>query len=74
VGLIATTDQPDVQGQALAGLAEVLEAGAREADAVASLRDAVALFEAKGNIVAAASARRDLERLSASLASGSARG
>jgi class 3 adenylate cyclase/tetratricopeptide (TPR) repeat protein len=74
VRLIGTTDQPDIQAQALAGLAEVLEAGGRDADAAASLRDALALFETKGNTVAAARARRDLERLTASPAGGSRRG
>jgi class 3 adenylate cyclase/tetratricopeptide (TPR) repeat protein len=66
VRLIRTTDQPDVQGQALAGLAEVLEAAGKGEDAATSLREAVALFEAKGNAVAAARARRELERLTAS--------
>jgi class 3 adenylate cyclase/tetratricopeptide (TPR) repeat protein len=65
VRLIRTTDQPDVQGQALAGLAEVLEAAGRRADAAASLQDAVALFEVKGNAVAAAWARQEVERMTA---------
>ena len=39
VRLISTTDQPDVQGQALAGLAEVLEAAGKPAEAAASLRE-----------------------------------
>jgi len=66
VRLIGTTDQPDVQGQAMAGLAQVLEAAGRGLEAEAALRDAVALFAAKGNAVAAARARRELERLEGS--------
>ena len=73
VRLISTTDQPDVQGQALTGLAEVLEAAGRGKDAAAALREALALFDAKGNAVAAARARADLERLSAATASGARR-
>jgi len=63
VRLIRTTDQPDVQGQALAGLAEVMEAAGRGADAAAALRDAVALFETKGNSVAATRTHHELKRL-----------
>jgi len=67
VRLISTTDQPDVQGQALTGLAEVLEAAGKRSEAAGALRDAVALFEAKGNAVAAARARQELERLTSTL-------
>jgi class 3 adenylate cyclase/tetratricopeptide (TPR) repeat protein len=63
VRLISTTDQPDIQGQALAGLAEVLEAAGKGAAAAASLRYALTLFETKGNEVAAARARGELARL-----------
>ncbi len=66
VRLIRTTDQPDVQGQAMAGLAEVLVAAGKPAQARAALREAVALFETKGNAVSAARARQALERLGAS--------
>jgi ATP/maltotriose-dependent transcriptional regulator MalT len=66
VRLIRTTDQPDVQGQAMAGLAEVLQAAGKVAQAEAALREAVALFETKGNVVSAARSRRALERLGAS--------
>ena len=66
VRLIGTIDQPDVQGQAMAGLAQVLEAAGRGLEAEAALRDAVALFAAKGNAIAAARARRELERLEGS--------
>ncbi len=69
VRLIRTTDQPDVQGQAMAGLAEVLQAAGKVAQAEAALREAVALFEIKGNTVSAARSRRALERLGASPAS-----
>jgi len=65
VRLISTTDQPDVQGQALAGLAEVLEAAGKRTEAAASLREAMALFEIKGNAVAAARTHQELERLAA---------
>jgi ATP/maltotriose-dependent transcriptional regulator MalT len=67
VRLISTTDQPDVKGQALTGLAEVLEAAGKRSEAAGALRDAVALFEAKGNAVAAARAREELERLTSTL-------
>ena len=73
VRLISTTDQPDVQGQALAALAEVLEAAGKRADAAVSLRDALALFEVKGNAVAAARTRRELERLGSAAAGRSRR-
>lgn len=70
VRLIRTTDQPDIQGQALAGLAEVLEAAGQGPEAEAALREAVALFEVKGNAVSAARSRHELERLRISTASG----
>ena len=66
VRLIGTIDQPDVQGQAMAGLAEVLQAAGKVAQAEAALREAVALFETKGNAISAARSRRALERLGAS--------
>ena len=72
VRLIRTTDQPDVQGQALAGLAEVLETAGRGPEAEAALLEAVALFEAKGNAVSAARSRRALELLQAAPVSGAA--
>jgi len=65
VRLIGTTDQPDEQGQAMVGLAEVLEAAGSSASAETALREAVALFETKGNSVAASRSRRALERLGA---------
>ena len=63
VDLIRTTDQPDVQGEALSSLAEVLVAVGRPADAAPCLSEAVALFERKGNVIAAERAGRALQRL-----------
>ena len=68
VRLIKTTDQPDVQGEALAGLAEVLAAAGKPTEAAASLREAISLFDAKGNAVSAGRARLALRGLSGSAA------
>ncbi len=63
VRVIRTTDQPDVQGDALVGLAEVLEAAGKPGEAEAALAEAIPLFEKKGNTVSAARALRAMERL-----------
>ncbi len=60
-----TTDQPDVQGEALAGLAEVLSAAGKLHDASAALLEAITRFDTKGNTVSAARARQALDRLAA---------
>jgi class 3 adenylate cyclase/tetratricopeptide (TPR) repeat protein len=58
VRLIRTTDQPNAQGDALAGLAEVLLVSGAFDEAADALREAVSLFEAKGNEVSAGRARQ----------------
>jgi class 3 adenylate cyclase/tetratricopeptide (TPR) repeat protein len=63
VRLAHTSDDPTAQGNALLDLAEVLEGGGQTAEAAASLMAAAARFEAKGNVVSAADARRRLERI-----------
>ena len=54
VRLIRGTDQPGIQGEALAGLAEVLVAAGELEEAAASLSEAICLFEQKGDTVSAA--------------------
>lgn len=49
--------------EALADLAAVLDRAGRASEASAALRDAIALHERKGNIVAAAGTRATLTRL-----------
>jgi hypothetical protein len=63
VRLAHTSDDPTAQGNALLDLAEVLEGGGQPAEAAAPLMAAAARFEAKGNVVSAADARRRLERM-----------
>ncbi|HVL03274.1 MAG TPA: hypothetical protein VM386_02430, partial [Acidimicrobiales bacterium] len=53
VDLAATTDSPPVKGEALLGLAEVLELAGRGREASQTARQAVAVFERKGNTQAA---------------------
>jgi DNA-binding SARP family transcriptional activator/ATP/maltotriose-dependent transcriptional regulator MalT len=60
VALAEQTDFLVVHADALVDLAEVLRAGARAEEAGAVLRDAVRLYERKGNRVAARRARRAL--------------
>ena len=64
VRLIKTTDQPDIQGDALVTLASVLTA-AGKAEAAAALSEAIAQFDRKGNIVSAERARAALASLPA---------
>jgi tetratricopeptide (TPR) repeat protein len=61
VRLINATDQPVVQGEGLVSLAVVLEHAGKIPEAAAALGEAVALFEEKGDVVAAASAREAIE-------------
>ncbi len=70
VRLAHTSDDPTAQGNALMDLAEVLEAGGQAAEAHAALVNAVARFEKKGNVVAAASAQGRLREASGHVASG----
>jgi tetratricopeptide (TPR) repeat protein len=63
VALAARTDFLNQHGDALLELAEVLAAAGRTAEARAAVTDALELYGRKGNLVAAARARRRLERL-----------
>ena len=63
VRLIRDTDQPGIQGEALAGLAEVLVAAGELEEAAASLSEAISLFEQKGDTVSAARSLLLLDRL-----------
>jgi tetratricopeptide (TPR) repeat protein len=60
LAIIRTSDEPDSQGNALVDLAEVLRLAGRDAEAEAGLREALGLFEAKGNLVSAGRARAKL--------------
>jgi hypothetical protein len=63
VSLLEQTDMLDAHAHALADGAEVLAAAGRNAEATERLDHALALFERKGNVVLAESARADLARL-----------
>ena len=63
VELIRTSDDINSQGDALIDLAEVLRVAGRPAEAAEAARDALALFEAKGNAVSAALARATVSEL-----------
>jgi tetratricopeptide (TPR) repeat protein len=63
VALIAETDDPDSQGNALLDLAEVYEAAGRVDEARRALERAEAAFASKGNVVSEEAARRRLADL-----------
>jgi ATP/maltotriose-dependent transcriptional regulator MalT len=63
VRLIMTTDQPAIQADALSSLAVVLGLAGKTDEAAASLEEAVALFEQKGDVVSAARGRAALSAL-----------
>jgi DNA-binding SARP family transcriptional activator/tetratricopeptide (TPR) repeat protein len=63
VALAARTDMTNDHGDAQVELARVLAAAGRATEARAAVREALDLYERKGNLLAAASARRRLERL-----------
>jgi class 3 adenylate cyclase/tetratricopeptide (TPR) repeat protein len=63
VALADQTDFVDLRGGALVDLAEALRASDRLDAAEESLRQAIALYERKGNIVSAKRTRAELERL-----------
>ncbi|MBA2641697.1 MAG: hypothetical protein H0U82_02055 [Actinobacteria bacterium] len=64
VDIARNTDDLNLHGTALLSLAEVLAAGDRPEDAHAAAEVALALYERKGNIVLARTAREFLARLS----------
>jgi class 3 adenylate cyclase/tetratricopeptide (TPR) repeat protein len=57
VEVAARTDFLDMHGDALLTLADVLQGSGRRDEAVAAARDALALYERRGNVVSAARAR-----------------
>ena len=63
VGMIDETDFIIDRGDARIGLAEVLELAGRRDEAIAVARDALDLYEAKGNVLQTGHARARLERL-----------
>jgi tetratricopeptide (TPR) repeat protein len=63
VRLSQRSDDISQQGDALADLAAVLDHAGRANEAATALRDAIALYECKGNIVSAARARALVEHL-----------
>jgi class 3 adenylate cyclase/tetratricopeptide (TPR) repeat protein len=65
VNIARQTDSPNVQGDALADLAEVLELGGRATEAAEAREQALALYERKGNIVMAGRVRERLVSLNA---------
>jgi class 3 adenylate cyclase/tetratricopeptide (TPR) repeat protein len=66
VALAEDTDMVNFHADALAAAAEISGLGGRTNEAHAQLEQALALYEQKGNLVAAASTRRGLETLLAS--------
>ena len=58
VGFIAATDNINAHADALVEFAEVLHAGAQDAEAAAVLEHAVALYEEKGNLLGAGRGRK----------------
>ena len=60
IALAGATDYVDLHAEALAALGEVLLVAERRDDAVRALEQAVSLFEAKGNTVAATAIRNQL--------------
>jgi tetratricopeptide (TPR) repeat protein len=63
VALAARTDFLNQHGDALLELAVVLDKAGRPAEARVAVTDALGLYGPKGNLLAAARARRRLERL-----------
>ena len=61
VEVIALTDGIDFQGDVLMSRAEVLRLSGRDADAVPVVRDALACYERKENVMSAARARAALQ-------------
>jgi DNA-binding transcriptional MocR family regulator len=59
------TDYAELRGVSQVALAEVLQGSGRTEEAAEALRKAVAVHEAKGNVVAAAATRQKLEDIEA---------
>jgi tetratricopeptide (TPR) repeat protein len=57
VEIVAATDNINAHADALCDLAEVLRAGDEEAESALALKEAVALYEEKGNVLSADRAR-----------------
>ncbi len=67
VALAEDTDDVNMCADTLVALGEVLRAGGRDDDAATALGDALARYEAKGNVVGADDVRRRLDALDASV-------
>jgi hypothetical protein len=63
IKLVEETDALELHGRALLDLSEVLHYAGRSSDAAISARQALGLFEAKGDVVLAGRARTVLESL-----------
>ena len=63
VRLSEDSDDISQRGDALVDLGAVLDRAGRAGEAAAALRDAIALYQRKGNVVSAARAHTSLERL-----------
>jgi hypothetical protein len=61
--LTEKTEELESQAQVYMDLAEVLEISGRSDEAVPHLREALARYDAKGNVVSAARARERLDAL-----------
>jgi len=61
VAILDEIESPDLHGDCLVTLAEVLAAAARPDDARAALQEALELYELKGNLVSAERARALVE-------------
>ncbi|HZD80833.1 MAG TPA: tetratricopeptide repeat protein, partial [Actinomycetota bacterium] len=63
VRLVRTSDEPDSQASALMDLGETLVLVGKLREAVPTFEEAIALLEAKGNVVSATRARTRLANL-----------
>jgi tetratricopeptide (TPR) repeat protein len=64
LGWVEQTDMLDIHGDTFLDLADVLDAGGRESEAGDAVKQALALYERKGNVVSAARARERVGQLS----------
>jgi class 3 adenylate cyclase/tetratricopeptide (TPR) repeat protein len=63
LGLVEQTDMLQIHGDTLLDLADVVDAAGREGEAGDALKEALALYERKENVVSAARARERIGRL-----------